>query len=277
MPSNSTAKVGSAKDLEAFPKLALADPAAVPAGVYAKKWLTEKGVWSAIEPKVIPTLDVRAALAAVAGGDIPAGIVYRTDAAISKDVRIAYTVTDGPSITYSVAPITSSKHPEAASKFVAFLDSPAGRAIFEKRGFLIKPAVLTSDDLSILLLTVRVAAVATLLILPLGIGAAWLLARRGGAWRTLAETLLSLPLVLPPTAVGILLLDLLRRRGPLGGLLSASTSRSSSPSRPSSSRQPSWPSRSSSARPARPSRRSTGGFRASPARSAAGRSRRFAA
>jgi molybdate transport system permease protein len=78
---------------------------------------------------------------------------------------------------------------------------------------------LTSDDLSILLLTVRVAAAATLLILPLGIGAAWILSRRGGAWRTLAETLLSLPLVLPPTAVGILLLDLLRRRGPLGGLL----------------------------------------------------------
>ncbi len=78
---------------------------------------------------------------------------------------------------------------------------------------------MTSDDLSILLLTVRVAAVATLLILPLGIGAAWLLSRRGGAWRTLAETVLSLPLVLPPTAVGILLLDLLRRRGPLGGLL----------------------------------------------------------
>ncbi len=139
VPSNSTTRVGSAKDLEAFPKIALADPSAVPAGVYAKKWLTEKGVWSAIEPKVIPTLDVRAALAAVAGGDIPAGIVYRTDAVISKGVRIAYTVTDGPSITYSVAPITSSKHPEAASKFVAFLDSPAGRAIFEKRGFLIKP------------------------------------------------------------------------------------------------------------------------------------------
>ncbi len=140
VPSDSTARIGSAKDLETLPKLALADPAAVPAGVYAKKWLTEKSVWSAIEPKVIPTLDVRAALAAVAGGDVPAGIVYRTDAAISKDVRIAYTVTDGPSITYSVAPITSSKHPQAAAKFVAFLDSPAGRAIFEKRGFLIKPA-----------------------------------------------------------------------------------------------------------------------------------------
>lgn len=74
-------------------------------------------------------------------------------------------------------------------------------------------------DLSILLLTLRVAAVATLVILPLGIAAAWQLARRDGPWRTLAETLLSLPLVLPPTAVGLLLLEALRRSGPLGRLL----------------------------------------------------------
>jgi molybdate transport system substrate-binding protein len=138
VPSDSNAKVASARDLESLAKLALADPAAVPAGVYAKKWLTEQGVWGAIEPRVIPTLDVRAALAAVAGGDVPAGIVYRTDAAISKDVKVAYTVTDGPTITYSVAPISSSKNPAEAARFVAFLDSPAGRAIFEKRGFVVR-------------------------------------------------------------------------------------------------------------------------------------------
>jgi molybdate transport system permease protein len=78
---------------------------------------------------------------------------------------------------------------------------------------------LTSEDLSILGLTVGVATAATLLILPIGLGAAFLLSRRGGPWRTAAETLLSLPLVLPPTAVGILLLEMLRRRGALGGLL----------------------------------------------------------
>ena len=83
VPSSSTVKIASAKDLAALPKLALADPAAVPAGIYAKKWLIQEGVWDAVEKKVIPLLDVRAALAAVAGGDVPAGIVYRTDAAIS--------------------------------------------------------------------------------------------------------------------------------------------------------------------------------------------------
>ena len=74
-------------------------------------------------------------------------------------------------------------------------------------------------DLSIFLLTLRVAAIATLAILPVGVGAAWILARREGPWRTLIETLLSLPLVLPPTAVGLLLLEALRRSGPLGRLL----------------------------------------------------------
>jgi molybdate transport system permease protein len=78
---------------------------------------------------------------------------------------------------------------------------------------------VSADDLSILLLTLRVAACATLFILPLGIGAGWALARGGGAWRAVAETALSLPLVLPPTAVGLLLLEALRRSGPLGRLL----------------------------------------------------------
>ena len=76
-----------------------------------------------------------------------------------------------------------------------------------------------AGDLSILVLTLRVAALSTLLILPIGIVAAWSLARRQGPGRTLAETLLSLPLVLPPTAVGLLLLEVLRKAGPLGRLL----------------------------------------------------------
>ena len=75
------------------------------------------------------------------------------------------------------------------------------------------------DGFSILLLTLRVAAIATLAILPVGIFTAWRLARHEGAARTLAETVLSLPLVLPPTAVGLLLLEALRRSGPLGRLL----------------------------------------------------------
>ncbi len=140
VPAASTVNIESAKDLAALPKLALADPAAVPAGIYAKQWLTAEGVWDALAGKIVPTLDVRGALAGVAGGDVPAGIVYRTDAAISKNVRIAYTVTNGPAITYSVAPLAASRNVEAATRFVAFLDSAAGREVFERRGFLIRPS-----------------------------------------------------------------------------------------------------------------------------------------
>ena len=78
---------------------------------------------------------------------------------------------------------------------------------------------MTPEDFSVLFLTLRVAALATLLILPAGIGAAYLLTRWHGVGRTFVETLLTLPLVLPPTAVGFLLLELLRGSGPIGRLL----------------------------------------------------------
>jgi molybdate transport system substrate-binding protein len=139
VPKASTAAIASARDLVALPGIALADPAAVPAGIYAKKWLMAEGVWGPLAPRVVPTLDVRAALAAVAGGDIPAGIVYRTDAETSKDVRVALTVTSGPTITYCIAPLSRSKHLPAAAAFVAFVNSREGRAVFERRGFLVRP------------------------------------------------------------------------------------------------------------------------------------------
>jgi molybdate transport system permease protein len=78
---------------------------------------------------------------------------------------------------------------------------------------------VTAEDFSIFLLTLRIAAVSTALILPLGIAAAWLLARWKGTGKVAVETVLSLPLVLPPTAVGLVLLEMLRRSGPLGRLL----------------------------------------------------------
>lgn len=140
VPKDSTAKIGSPGDLLALSKIALADPAAVPVGVYAKKWLTGLGLWERIEPKLVPTLDVRGSLSAVESGGVAAAIVYRTDAAIAKSARIAYTVKDGPPILYSVAPVASSRHPADASALVAFLAGPEGRAEFEKRGFRVVAA-----------------------------------------------------------------------------------------------------------------------------------------
>jgi molybdate transport system permease protein len=81
--------------------------------------------------------------------------------------------------------------------------------------------MLTATELGVVLFTVKVAAVGTALILPLGVAVALGLARYRGPGKSALETVLSLPLVLPPTAVGLLLLEALARRSPLGSFLAA--------------------------------------------------------
>ncbi len=82
-------------------------------------------------------------------------------------------------------------------------------------------APLSREEIGVVLFTLRIAALSTILILPAGIGVALLLARYRGPGKGLVETILSLPLVLPPTAVGLLLLELLSRRAPVGAWLAA--------------------------------------------------------
>ena len=136
VPNSSSLRVAGARDLARLPRLALADPEAVPAGIYARKWLEAEGVWGQVRPKLVPTLDVRATLAAVASGAVEAGIVYRTDSAISNKVRVVFVVTNGPAIAYSVARLASSKS-SAARRFVDFVAGAEGRAVFERRGFTV--------------------------------------------------------------------------------------------------------------------------------------------
>jgi molybdate transport system substrate-binding protein len=138
VPADSKTRVASPEDLAALPRIALADPAAVPAGIYARKWLVAIGLWPMMGPKLIPMLDVRAALAAVDTGAAPAAIVYSTDAAIAKSARVAFAVRNGPEILYSAAPLAGSKNFAAAAAFVAYLAGPDGRAEFARRGFLLR-------------------------------------------------------------------------------------------------------------------------------------------
>jgi len=117
--------------------LALADPSAVPAGVYAKAWLERQQQWDTVKARVVPTLDVRAALAAVETGASEVGIVYRTDVQPSRRVRVLYEVplNEGPAIVYPVAPVASSKQLEQARRFLAFLQGDPAKAVFERHGF----------------------------------------------------------------------------------------------------------------------------------------------
>ena len=141
--SESKLTISSARDLggDLVKHVALAEPKAVPAGVYAKEYLTRLGLWTAIEPKVIPTENVRAALAAVESGNVEAGIVYKTDAAISKKVRIALEVPvgEGPKIRYPAALVTDSKQIEAAKQFLRRLKSDEAARVFRKFGFIVLP------------------------------------------------------------------------------------------------------------------------------------------
>ncbi|HEY1265785.1 MAG TPA: extracellular solute-binding protein, partial [Candidatus Binatia bacterium] len=80
-----------------------------------------------------------ATLAAVEGGNVDAGFVYKTDAAISKKVKIVYEVPldKGPKITYPAAIIKESKHKDAARDFMNYLSSPAAKTAFQKYGFVV--------------------------------------------------------------------------------------------------------------------------------------------
>ncbi len=104
VPVDASTAPKSAADLvkPEFKKLALAEPQTVPAGIYAREYLQKLGLWDTVKDKVVPTENVRAALAAVESGNVEAGIVYKTDSMISKKVKIAVEIpaVEGPKISY---------------------------------------------------------------------------------------------------------------------------------------------------------------------------------
>jgi molybdate transport system substrate-binding protein len=117
-------------------RLALADPGAVPAGKYAKAALESLGQWQAVEVRVVPAENVRAALALVERGEAALGIVYTTDALASDGVEVLETFPESshPPIRYPAAVLAGSRHPEAAA-FLTFLRSDTARQIFTRHGF----------------------------------------------------------------------------------------------------------------------------------------------
>ena len=144
VPADSTLKIAGPADLAApsIRAIALAEPQTVPAGIYAKQYLRSRGLWAKVIDRVIPTENVRAALSAVESGNVDAGIVYRTDAGISKKVRVAFEVAqkDGPPISYPFAVLAGSTQKEAARRFLGYLQSPAALDVFRRYGFLVLDA-----------------------------------------------------------------------------------------------------------------------------------------
>lgn len=119
-------------------RLAVALPDAVPAGIYAKEALSQLGLWEGVNQRLAPTDNVRAALALVALGEAPLGVVYATDAAAEPRVYVAGVFPHGihAPITYPGAVTADSANPDVADAFLAWLGSDAAQAVLRSHGFL---------------------------------------------------------------------------------------------------------------------------------------------
>jgi len=119
-------------------RLAIADPSAVPAGKYGKAALEKLGVWGSVAGKLAPAQDVRAALVLVSRGEAPLGIVYQTDAAADKNVKVIATFPESthPPIVYPMAILAGSTN-GVTPVYVQYLLSPKAEPFFEKRGFTV--------------------------------------------------------------------------------------------------------------------------------------------
>ena len=137
--SDSKLKLAKPEDLtsDEVKHLALGDPEAVPAGRYAKQALTNLAVWEKLKGKVAPAEDVRHALTYVETGAAEAGIVYATDAAISKKVKIVVEIPANMTepVRYPVVLLKRGAENPSATAFYDYLGSPEATKVFEKFGF----------------------------------------------------------------------------------------------------------------------------------------------
>lgn len=139
VPAKGTSTVAKPEDLqgEAVKHIAIADPAAVPAGKYAKEALETLGLYSKLIPKFVPTQDVRQALLYVERGEAEAGFVYATDAKSSQAVKqvVALDQHLKTPVKYAIVLTKSGAESADAKAVYDFLQSEEAMKAFEKAGF----------------------------------------------------------------------------------------------------------------------------------------------
>ncbi|MEO8059631.1 MAG: molybdate ABC transporter substrate-binding protein [Burkholderiales bacterium] len=138
VPSDSTLGLKGAADLQKpeVKRIAIGNPASVPAGRYAKGSLEIAKLWTAAEPKAVFAQNVRQALDYVARGEVEAGFVYATDAAIMKDkVKVVATLPTDTAITYPIASVAGSPNTDASRKFLDFVLTSAAQTVLARYGF----------------------------------------------------------------------------------------------------------------------------------------------
>lgn len=123
-------------DLKQTQKLALSLPASVPVGRYSQHALEKAGLWQALNSKLIYTQNVRQSLDYVVRGEVDAGFVYATDAALFKDkLKLAFSVPLDQDVSYPIARLKNSPQSEDAKRFIDYVLSATGQSILAKYGF----------------------------------------------------------------------------------------------------------------------------------------------
>lgn len=120
-------------------RIATGDPASVPVGKYAQASLSALGMWDKVAPRLARAENVRAALLLVERGEAPLGIVYATDAAASKGVRVVgvFPESSHPPVSYPFALLKRGDNP-AARALLAFLTGPEAAPVYKRLGFSVK-------------------------------------------------------------------------------------------------------------------------------------------
>ena len=140
VPKDSTLSISKLEDLQndTVKQISIGETKVVPAGQYAEQALKNLGVWEKIQSKIVFAKDVRTVLTYVDTGNVDAGLVYKTDAAASKKVKILAIAPDGSHapIIYPAAVLTGTKNQKAAEEFLSYLAGPEGKSVFEKHGFV---------------------------------------------------------------------------------------------------------------------------------------------
>jgi molybdate transport system substrate-binding protein len=130
--------IGGAADLArpGIGRIALGDPLAVPAGVYARRYLESAGLWPSLADRIVPVGNVRAALAAVMNGSADAAIVYESDTVTAGTLKAIVIAGSGaPRIVYPAALVTRAANRAEAERFLAFLRGPQAAAVFARYKF----------------------------------------------------------------------------------------------------------------------------------------------
>ena len=223
-------------------RIAIGEPNSVPAGAYGREALSRLGIWADIQHKLVLGANVRATLAYVESGEVDVGIVYKSDAAISETVKVIHQFPNSSHspILYPAVVLKSAKEKALAQEFLAYLGTSEATAIFKRYGFAVVQShekvpddlptgtgartsgrlfSFTKAEVAALFLSVKVAILSLAFIFPPGLFVSWLLAKNSFRGKSLLNTIVMLPLVLPPVVSGYFLLIIFSREGPAGSIL----------------------------------------------------------